>query len=74
MLQGHGLQRLSASLDPCQSVDEFIEVYALWEIRDNLAYHRSRDSNMLFAVWKGHGKIVENGRVCPDGALACCRW
>ena len=54
---------MSASLDPCQSVDEFIEVYGLWEIRDNFAYHRSLDSNMLCAVWKGYDRIVQHRRV-----------
>ena len=31
---------MSLNLKPCESVDEFLDIYGLWEIQDQFAFHR----------------------------------
>jgi hypothetical protein len=43
-----GLQKIRGSQEPCDSVDDFLDSYGLWEIKDRFKYHRSLLSSVSF--------------------------
>ena len=49
-----GEQRRAHHDEPCETVDDFLDVYGLWEIGDKLTHHRVDDMEVVVHLSPAH--------------------
>ena len=58
--QNAAVQKADDDLDACESVEEFLDVYGLWEMRGPFEFHKIDDMEVVVRLERCHIALISD--------------